>query len=240
MQVTKVLSLIILSLIGASLGAMDTKTLFDAAKEGDVEQIKYRLAHGAHVRARDLLGQTALHIAAFKGHKGVCVTLLFHALLKEVPHFNKEKLDWLLNLLCCFNRLNIPYFILFMILASDDDLSWKAIEATQNMPTIKAGLKKAATIIGLSRVIELVNAKSYEKLHGLCTMHCADRRITPYRFAEAGYHMTFDFQDPKTPGFAFQSEVDDKVTQLKELLILLDPTQLEESLPDVIKKWLQE
>jgi len=53
-----------------------TKTIHEAAADGDLEQIKVLLAKGSDVDTRDKDGWTPLHVAAQKGHKDVIKLLI--------------------------------------------------------------------------------------------------------------------------------------------------------------------
>ena len=55
-----------------------TIKLLEAAKRGDLEQVKRNLAHGVKVGTKDKDGNTALHLAAAGGHTQVAAELLAH------------------------------------------------------------------------------------------------------------------------------------------------------------------
>ena len=46
-----------------------TPNLLDASKKGDEDKINASLAHGSDINAADEQGWTALHMAAYEGHK---------------------------------------------------------------------------------------------------------------------------------------------------------------------------
>ncbi|KAM7535044.1 hypothetical protein Aperf_G00000100289 [Anoplocephala perfoliata] len=59
------------------------KCLLDAARNGDVEQVKYLLTNGA-LFTTDWLGHSALHFAAMNGHLTTCEVLLEAGFCKDI------------------------------------------------------------------------------------------------------------------------------------------------------------
>jgi len=66
-----------------------TKSLREAANDGDIEQVKLHLATGTDINAKDQAGWTALHHAASKGHMEVAKLLI-----SKGADVNERTSDW--------------------------------------------------------------------------------------------------------------------------------------------------
>ena len=75
----KKLTLCVCLLLGMTYLALSSALggpLYDAAKEGDIDEVKRLIAKGANVNAKDKRGFTALFPATLRGHKTVVQLLI--------------------------------------------------------------------------------------------------------------------------------------------------------------------
>ncbi len=69
--------------------------LIDAARNGNLQEIKHLIAHGANVNIRTVLGSTALHWAARKGHAAIVEYLVSHgADVNASNEYSETALHW--------------------------------------------------------------------------------------------------------------------------------------------------
>ena len=77
MKPIKLFCLVLMLMATAASGEeKPTKSLHQAAADGDIGQVRLLISRGADVNAKETYGQTPLHCAAHKGHKNVAEFLL--------------------------------------------------------------------------------------------------------------------------------------------------------------------
>ena len=58
------------------VGCGESQDIWEAADQGNIEAVKQHLDAGANVNAKDEVGWTLLHTAAFYGHKEIAELLI--------------------------------------------------------------------------------------------------------------------------------------------------------------------
>ena len=69
MKPIKIFCLVLALMFIAGFNEQPTKSLHQAAREGDIDQIQFHISRDADVNAKDKHGQMPLHRAAAKGYK---------------------------------------------------------------------------------------------------------------------------------------------------------------------------